>query len=125
MSPPGPATGKAPETPPYTGLVIDARQIGFKPCLKPTIFCRGEQLYPGEYLDLQKAIKNGYVRYYNNKAQAQQSQRAGSLPYVISAKGTFEGDRSLLVGPQAYTILKAIAESPDNFLADCRVVIVF
>lgn len=125
MIPRSPTTGKPPETPPYTGLVIDARQIGFKPCLKPTIFCRGEQLYPDEYLDLQKAIKNGYVRYYNNKAQAQQSQRAGSLPYVISAKGTFEGDRSLLVGPQAYTILKAIAESPDNFLANGRVVIVF
>lgn len=82
-------------------------------------------MYPGEYLDLRKAIKSGYVRDYNNKAQAQQSQRAGSLPYVISAKGTVEGDRSLLVGPQAYTILKAIAESPDNFLADCRGIIVF
>ena len=125
MSPRSQATGKPPETPPYTGLVIDARQIGFKPCLKPTIFCRGEQLYPGEYLDMKKAIKNGYVRYYNSKAQAQQSQRAGSLPYVISAKETFEGDRSLLVEPQSYTILKAIAETPDNFLADCRVVIVF
>ncbi len=125
MSPRGPATGKPPETPPYTGLVIDARQIGFKPCLKPKIFCQGEQVYPGEYLDLQKAITGGYVRYYNSKAQAQQSQRAGSLPYVISAKGTFEGDRSLLVEPQSYTILKAIAEIPDNILADCRVVIVF
>jgi len=125
MSPRGPATGKPPETPPYTGLVIDARQIGFKPCLKPKIFCQGEQVYPGEYLDLQKAITGGYVRYYNSKAQAQQSQRAGSLPYVISAKDTFEGDRSLLVEPQAYTILKAIAEIPDNILADCRVVIVF
>ena len=93
--------------------------------MKPSIYCRGEQLYPGEFLNLQKAIKSGYVRYYNNKSQAQQSQRVGSLPYVISAKSTFEGDRSLLVGPQSYSILKAIARSPDSFLADCRVVIVF
>ena len=113
------------QTPPYTGLVIDARQIGFKPCLRPKIFSRGEQLYPGAYVDLEKAVKNGYVRYFNNNVQAQQSQRAGSLPYVISAEGTAEGDRGLSLDPESYPILKAIIESPSNFLADCRVVIVF
>jgi len=113
------------KTPPYTGLVIDARQIGFNPCLKPKMFIRGEQLYPGAYVDFQKAVKNGYVRYFNKKVQAQQSQRVGSLPYVIFAEGTYEGDRSLSLDPDSYDILKAIIESPTNFLAECRVVIVF
>jgi len=129
-------TGKEPEpevrpdkqphqAPPYTGLVIDARQIGFKPCLKPNIFSRGEQLYPGAYVDMAKALKSGYVRYFNNKVQAQQSQRVGSLPYVIFAEGTPEGDRSLALDPESYEILKAVIESPSNFLRECRVVIVF
>jgi len=113
------------QTPPYTGLVIDARQIGFKPCLKPKMFIQGEQLFPGAYVDFEKAVKNGYVRYFSNKAQAQQSKRAGSLPYVIFAEGTHEGDRSLSLDPDAYDTLKAIIESPTNFLAECRVVIVF
>jgi len=116
---------KPSQAPPYTGLVIDARQTGFKPCLKPKIFSRGEQFYPGAYIDLKNAVKSGYVRYFNNKTQAQQSQRAGSLPYVIFAEGTFEGDRSLSLEPESYDILQAIIQSPTNFLADCRVVIIF
>ena len=113
------------KAPPYTGLVIDARQIGFKPCLKPKLFIQGEQLYPGAYVDFEKAVKSGYVRYFNNKVQAQQSQRIGSLPYVIFAEGTYEGDRGLALDPDAYDTLKAIIESPINFLAACRVVIIF
>ena len=116
---------KASQAPPYTGLVIDARQTGFKPCLKPKLFVRGEALYPGSYVAIEKAVKNGYVRYFNDKVQAQQSERAGSLPYAVFAEGTHEGDRSLSLDPQAYDILKAIVASPTNFLAECRVVIVF
>lgn len=125
ITPMGEPEAKPSPSLPYTGLVIDARQTGFKPCLKPKVFGHSELLYPGAYLDLQKAIKSGYVRYYNNKTQAQQSQRAGSLPYVISARATHEGDRSLSVGPESYKILKTIIQSPNNFLADCKVVIVF
>jgi hypothetical protein len=89
------------------------------------MFIRGEQLYPGGYVDFEKAVKSGYVRYFNKKVQAQQSQRVGSLPYVIFAEGTYEGDRSLALDPDSYDTLKAIIESPTNFLAACRVVIVF
>ncbi|MDY7001902.1 MAG: hypothetical protein SVS15_09000, partial [Thermodesulfobacteriota bacterium] len=33
---------------PYTGLVVDARAIGFKPCLKPKILSQEKVLYPGD-----------------------------------------------------------------------------
>jgi hypothetical protein len=113
------------ETFPYTGLIVDARHTDFKPCLKPSIFINGEIIYPGDFLDLQQTVKGGYVRYYNEPQQAQQSDRVGSLPYVAEATGTQEGDRSLSLGSDTYPVLKAILQSPDNFLARARVVIVF
>jgi len=59
----------------YSGLVIDARDTGFRPCLKPEIFAKGELLYPGDYIDMKKAVRKGYVRYYRKIGRAQQSER--------------------------------------------------
>ena len=109
----------------YSGLVIDARKTGFRPCLKPEIFAKGELLYPGDYIDMQKVVRQGYVRYYRQIGRAQQSGRVGKLPYTINAKGTWKGKRSLEVGGKAYSTLKPIMDVPDAFLATGKVVIVF
>ncbi len=113
------------ESSPYTGLIVDARHTNFKPCLKPSLFINGEAIYPGDFLDIQKAVSEGYVRYYSDPRQAQQSDRIGSLPYVVEATGTYEGDRSLSLSDGAYQVLKSVLQSPDNFLAQARVVILF
>ncbi len=109
----------------YSGLVIDARKTGFRPCLKPAIFAKGELLYPGDYIDLQKVVRKGYVRYYRQIVRAQQSARVGKLPYTINAKGTWKGKRNLEVDDKAYSTLKPIMDVPDAFLATGKVVIVF
>ncbi len=109
----------------YSGLVIDARKTGFRPCLKPEIFAKGELLYPGDYIDMPKVVRQGYVRYYRQIGRAQQSERVGKLPYTINAKGTWKGNRSLEVGGKAYSTLKPIMDVPDAFLATGKVVIVF
>jgi uncharacterized coiled-coil protein SlyX len=109
----------------YSGLVIDARKTGFRPCLKPEIFAKGELLYPGDYIDMPKVVRQGYVRYYRQIGRAQQSERVGKLPYTINAKGTWKGKRSLEVGGKAYSTLKPIMDVPDAFLATGKVVIVF
>jgi hypothetical protein len=123
----GPARQEPPskELYPYTGLIVDARRTTFKPCLKPGLFIDGKMIYPGDYLDLQQTVKGGYVRYYSDPAQAQQSDRVGALPYIVEATGTYNGDRSLSLGSDASPILKSILQRPDNFLARGRVVVVF
>lgn len=110
---------------PYTGLIVDARRTGFKPCLKPGLFINGEPIYPGNFLNTPKVVKEGYVRYYSDPQQAQQSERVGSLPYVVQAVSTFDGERGLALSGDAYAVLKAVLQSPDNFLAQARVIIVF
>ncbi|MFC1858810.1 hypothetical protein ACFL9U_12415, partial [Thermodesulfobacteriota bacterium] len=112
-------------TVPYTGLVIDARDTGFRPCLKPEIYVRKRLIYPGEYLDMNQAIRRGYVRYYRKVGRAQQSARVGSLPYTIKAKGIYKGKRNLEIESEASQTLQAIIGTPDNFMAEGKVVIVF
>jgi len=110
---------------PYTGLIVDARDTGFKPSLRPELYHRGELIYPGSYLNLSNAVQSGYVRYYNSRFQAQQSDRMGSLPFATKATGTAGGDRGLSIDDETSSILKAVLKEPDNFLAQCRVVIIF
>ena len=112
-------------SPPYTGLVIDARQTNFKPCLKPEIFFQGQLIYPGEYVNLEKAIRNGYVRYYRKIEGAQQSTQAGNLPFTITAREGGLGLGSLEIDAQAYGTLRKMLQAADNFMANCNVVIVF
>ena len=109
----------------YSGLVIDARKMGFKPCLRPKIFGEGKQVYPGKNMDKRRAVRKGYVRYYRSVGRAQRSSRVGKLPYTIKAKGTWKGRRSLEIGSDAYSALADLANAPDNVLASGKVVIVF
>jgi len=110
---------------PYTGLIVDARDTGFKPSLRPELYHQGELIYPGNYLNLSKTFQSGYVRYYNSRFQAQQSDRMGSLPLATKATGTAGGDRGLSIDNETSKILKAVLQEPDNFMARCRVVIIF
>jgi uncharacterized coiled-coil protein SlyX len=113
------------KTYPYTGLIVDARDTGFKPSLRPELYHRGELIYPGSYLNLSKAVQGGYVRYYSSRFQAQQSDRMGALPLAAKATGTAGGDRGLSIDEKTSNILKTVLQEPDNFLARCRVVIIF
>ncbi|MFC1875953.1 hypothetical protein ACFL2E_01565 [Thermodesulfobacteriota bacterium] len=113
------------KTHPYTGLIVDARDTGFKPSLRPELFHQGQLIYPGSYLNLSDAVRNGYVRYYNNRFHAQQSERVGALPYATKATGTQGGDRGLSIDDETFQMLRAVLQDPDNFLVQCRVVIIF
>ncbi len=109
----------------YTGLVIDARKTGFRHCLKPEIAGSEQVIYPGNYVNQEKAIRSGYVRYYRNLAKAQKSSRAGSLPLTIKATGTVHGKRSLSISTADYQALAKMSADHDGFLANCKVIIVF
>ncbi len=109
----------------YTGLLIDARGTGFQPCLKPNIYGRQNLLFPGPYVDHTEAINNGYVRYYRNMNEARASERINPHPYTVKALKTRDGQRSLIVSPEAFDLLQEVVDTPGNFLSGRRVVIVY
>ena len=126
----GPKARPLPESvekrlPNYTGLVIDARGLGFKPCLKPHVLSGRDVLYPGEYIDPDQAARNGYVRYFGTVAAAEQSAAAGELPLRVRAAALgAEGSGRLVLGqPETRTLIRLV-ESGSEFLAQCKVAIV-
>ena len=109
----------------FTGLVIDARGVGFRPCMKPEIYGKDTILYPGAYIDLNVAIARGYVRYYRDLAKAQRSDHVGTLPMTIKAVGTQIGNRSLSISAPDFDLLRDVSTVEGSFLAQCRIIIVF
>lgn len=109
----------------FTGLVIDARGLGFRPCLKPEIQGNAGVLYPGDYIDLNVAVTGGYVRYYRDLASAQRNERVGALPMTIKAVGTLAGNRSLDIAQADFDLLREISAIQGSFLGQCRIIIVF
>jgi hypothetical protein len=122
---PAPKAMESRAFPSYTGLVIDARRTNFKPCLKPEIFFQGQLLYPGKYVNLEKAIRHGYVRYHRKIESAQQSAQAGNLPLTITAREGGQGLGSLEIDAEAYGTLRRMLQTTDNVMANCNVIIVF
>ena len=70
----------------YDGLVIDARGIGFKPSLFPTIYNEnGDAIYDIAYIDKKIASTNGYIKYSTNSFLTNQisTNITGKKPYNI------------------------------------------
>lgn len=117
----------------WTGLVIDARDMGFRPCLRPEVYGPGQSngtntpalLYPTGAVHTNLGIRTGFVRYYSTIGAAQQSERSGTLPLTVRAESTIKGSRNLLLSASHAATLVTLANAPDSFLSQCRVVIVF
>lgn len=124
---PAPAVSSRPKTAPdYTGLVVDARGLGFAPSLKPRLYAGTSKLYPGPAIDPEAARRRGMVRYFSDLSEAERSDMAGGNPLTIAAKGLHEADPgSLEIGPADADALRAMLEQRENPLDACRLVIVF
>ncbi len=76
-APVGQAVGK------YTGLIVDCRGLGLRPCMSPVIKNdKGNPIYGYKNLDSQKVIHNGMAAYTRDMGNA---PRAGSNPLVVKA----------------------------------------
>jgi len=69
-------------------------------------------------------VKRGYVRYYRDLAEAQQSPLAGGTPYTVRPEAAKNGSDLVLASEDA-GVLSQVLASPENFLNHCRVVVVF
>lgn len=106
-----------------TGLVLDARNTGFKPSLKPRVLTSsGEVLYPSENADYDRGVSQGFVRYFKDVAEASRSDRAGKAPMMLKAQA--EGG-DLVVSEADANLLKAALAQGGNFLDRLNVTVVF
>jgi hypothetical protein len=70
----------------YTGLIIDARHLNFKPSFNTGIYSSsGRQLYGAEFLSRATAVKRGVAGFAAGEGNGELRQRAGKRPLRVSA----------------------------------------
>ncbi|WP_157151960.1 hypothetical protein [Brachyspira sp. SAP_772] len=111
----------------YDGLVIDARGIGFKPSLFPTIYNEnGDAIYDIAYINKQIASTNGYIKYSTNSFLTNQiyTNFTGRKPYNIvawSTRGRFASD--LVIGNEDASIILS-APKLKEAIRNCKVTVI-
>lgn len=100
----------------YTGLVIDARHLDYKPSLNTGIYTgSGRQIYGVEYLNRMTAVKRGVAGHYAAEGDAELRQRAGKRPLKVSALDlNGHGENSLVISDEDAAKLLAHAGSVQN-----------
>lgn len=111
----------------YDGLVIDARGIGFKPSLFPTIYNEnGDAIYDIAYIDKKIASTNGYIKYSTNSFLTNQisTNITDKKPYNIvawSTRGKFASD--LVIGNEDASIILS-AKKLKEAIRNCKVTVI-
>jgi hypothetical protein len=111
---------------PFTGLIVDARELGLKPALLPKIFNEdGQEIYGTGYVLRQVALTNGLAAYRKDLGSAMKDARVVGAPLVVRAlQSTGVLDADIVVSNNDALLIHAAAKS-QNFLSQCKVVIVF
>jgi len=110
----------------YTGLIVDARELGVDPGTSPKIYDKkGREIYGTVNIDPDLVIEKGIVQYYNTIAEAIIDGTVGDNPIVVRASGRgphpYKADVTISV-EDANWILKANSKS--YFLQGLKVVFV-
>ncbi len=110
---------------PYTGLIIDARELDFDPVLYPVILSeQGHDIYSAVFISREFAVQKGVCRYTCTMAAAKISERIGPNPFVFKGLRKSGKDHSAIVISTADTKTIEKATERHTFLKECRVVIV-
>jgi len=90
--------GKEPDL--FTGLILNAKGLGFEPALAPSVVSEsGEKLFDVSFVHQDVAVKSGVVAYADTLDKAQKDKRSGARPLVIRALRTSSPASSDLVVP--------------------------
>ena len=80
----------------YTGIVINADEMGLQPTFSPVIYdVNGRVVYGIKNLDYDYAISKGMVAYADTVDNAKREERAGGNPLIIKAVSVRGGSNSV------------------------------
>jgi hypothetical protein len=109
----------------YTGLVVDARELGVRPAMAPRILNEdGEEIYGSKYVSRDFAIDIGMVAYDKDINQARMNERVADNPLVVKAiKATGPNKTDVVVSDADGTMIHNAASNM-NFLQHCKVMFI-
>ncbi len=113
----------------YSGVVIDASDLGLKPTFSPVIYdTNGRAIYGVENLDPDKIIERGMVDYSNSVNDKIANERAGDNPLVLKAVKVNESNTSANKVNVVVSVTDAdkilLANEKSHMLDECAVVFV-
>lgn len=110
---------------PYTGLILDVRELDFEPVLYPIIVSeQGGNIYSAVFISREFAVQHGVCKYMCTMDNALQDPRVGSRPLVIKGLRTSGKKNTAIVISTADA--KQIEQSTERhlFLKQCRVIFI-
>jgi hypothetical protein len=109
----------------YTGLIIDATDIGAKPSLVPLVVDESEAVvYGPAFVSREFAVARGMSGFATTLAAARSDKRVGARPLVVKAIRTPSARKTNLVVSSADGARLRSSVVHLNFLKACRVTIV-
>jgi len=109
----------------YTGIVVDARGIGFKPAMAPRIIDEnGDEVFGTAFASREFAVKSGMVGYTSNLGMALKNPRVMDHPMMLKGLTTKgQGHCDIIVSVSDANRLRSNFNHL-SFLKKCRVMIV-
>ncbi len=110
---------------PFTGLVLDVRELDFEPVLYPVIVSeQGRTIYSAVFISREFAVQHGVCKYVCAMDPALQDPRVGSHPLVIKGLRTSGKENTAIVISTADAKQIEQATERHQFLKQCRVMFV-
>lgn len=108
----------------YSGLIVDARHLAFRPGLAVNIFTSsGRLIYGASELNRVTAVKRGVAGFFNRETDGEARERTGRRPLKVSAMDIAAGgEGGLIISDEDAAKLLAHSGSAQN-LKRARVVI--
>jgi hypothetical protein len=108
----------------YTGLIVDARHLDFKPSLLPKILSdQGLEIYSNLYVKKATALQIGLVSYQRDYSIALKDKRVGYNPYYILAQNSLGKNKTNLSIPHSEAVKILSSEDTKMNLKECKVII--
>ncbi len=116
---PGDKTGE------YTGLIIDARGLGFIPSLSPKIFdTKNKELFGHAHIKRSSATEWGVAAYAETPEEATENKmRLGANPLRVKASGVKNAKGDLILDEEEAKVFSD-ATRGTPLLSQCRIVII-
>jgi hypothetical protein len=110
---------------PYTGLILDIRELAFEPVLYPVIISeQGDLIYSALFISREFAVQHGVCKYLCSMNNALQDPRVGSHPLVLKGLRIAGKDNTAVVISTADAKQIEKATERHLFFKQCRVIFV-
>lgn len=107
----------------YTGLIIDARDVGISPAMSPKVYSAdGKEIYGSAAVDRDFVLQHGIVGYVKDMKKALEHERVKGNPLIIKARSS-EKTTDMTISSEDASLLEKL-DASQSFLREARVLII-